>query len=242
VAFGLGGAGGAQAKTASSAAQLLRTALADASARGSVRVVETAVASKLSVTIVADAATNGGRQDITHAGGERAHVLVVGATAYFSGNQAALTGYFGLPASVAHAVGNRWVSVPSSSSGYAQVAANVTLAGALKALTPPGALTETAPTRVDGQAVVGIRGTLGSAEGKDASDILYVTSSGTPLPVAVSASSKGGGGVQAFTSTITLSSWGEHVALRAPTNVISASKLQSSRAATAGVQAPGAVR
>jgi hypothetical protein len=225
VAFGLGGAGGAQAKPAPSAAQLLRTALADASARGSVHEVQTAVASKVTIGIATDVATNEGRQEITHSGGEQAHVLVVGGTAYFSGNQAALIHYFGLPASVAHTVGTRWVSVPSSNSGYAAVAANLTLASALKSLTPPGALTETAPTRVDGQSVVGIRGTPGSADGKDASNILYISSSSTPLPVAGSASSKGGGSTQAFTSTITLSGWGERVALTAPTNVISASKL-----------------
>jgi hypothetical protein len=225
VAFGLGGAGGAQAKPAPSAAELLRTTLADASARGSMHEVETAVGTKVTIKVVADLATNEGRQNITHSGGEQAQALLVGATAYFSGNQAALTHYFGLPASVAKTVGTRWVSVLSSSSGYASVASDLTLASALKSLTPPGALSETAPTRVDGQSVVGIRGTPGSADGKDASDILYVTSSSTPLPVAVSASSKGGGGAQAFTSTVTLSGWGEHVAVSAPTNVISSSKL-----------------
>lgn len=220
--FVLSAAGGAQATQAPSAAQLLHTALSDANARGSVHEVESEKSSKVSGTLSADVSTHEGRQDITHSGGEQAHVLVVGGTAYFSGNQAALIHYFGLPAAVALKVGTRWVSVPSSSSGYSVVAAGTTLSSALGSFAIPGHLTQTAPTKVDGQPVVGIhgKGSIGGSASASLSVTVYVSRTSTPLPVRASYTYSTGGSV-----TLDLSGWGERLALHAPSNVIPTAQL-----------------
>lgn len=222
LAVGVGS--GAQATAGSAAAQLLHTALHDALTHKSVHQVETEKTPQFSNNVSTDAGTNQGREQIAHSGGEQAQVVVVGGTAYFSGNQAALIHYFGLPAALARKVGTRWVSVPSSSSGYTVVAGGTSLPAVLGAFAIPGLLTETAPTVVDGQSVVGIK-SKGPATGSTspavvASAIVYVTRSHTPLPLrAVYSFSKGG------SATLDLSRWDEHLALKAPTNVIPVSKL-----------------
>jgi hypothetical protein len=223
--FGLGVAGGAQATPAPSAVQLLHTALADAAARGSFHEVVSDVSGKQAMTFSDDVATSEGRQEIRKSSGEQAHVLVVAGVAYFSGNQAALVRYFGLSNTVARGVGTRWVSVSPPSHGYAVVAAGATLGSALEELTPPGPLVETAPTRLNGESVVGIRGTLPAADGKGASEIIYISRTSRPLPVLVIASRKASGTTPAASSTIKLTAWGEHLALEPPTNAIPSSKL-----------------
>ena len=184
LAVGVGS--GAQASTkASAASQLLRTALRDALARSSVHEVVTERAPKASGTVITDAGTNQGRQQITHSGGVKAQVVVVGGLAYFSGNQTALVHYFGLPAAVAQKVGNRWVSVPSSSTGFSAVAGGASLAAVLGGFAVPGQLKETAPIQVDGQSAVGVtgKGPVTGATGVSVSAIVYISRSHTPLPL-----------------------------------------------------------
>jgi hypothetical protein len=96
--------------------KLLRAALADANARGSVHVSESAIVQGRRINFADDLARYSGRQEITLSTGERAHVLIVGTSAYTSGNQAALVKYFAFPASVAGEIGRRWVRIPASSS------------------------------------------------------------------------------------------------------------------------------
>ncbi len=214
----LGAAGGSSAAAVSPAARLVATALHDASVRGSMHEVGVAVEGKSTVTLTDDLSLAGGRQDIVHFGGEHAHVLIVGDTAYFSGNEAALTGYFGLSAQSARKVGSRWVSVPKSNRDYRQLAAGATLISALGQLSPPGKLTETAPTTIDGQSVIGIRGTPASQAGATASSVLYISRSKDPLPVRLSVSvTSSNGDVR---STVDVSGWGEHVVLTAPSGAI----------------------
>jgi hypothetical protein len=222
LAVGVGS--GAQASTKGSAASaLLNTALRNALARKSVHEVETEKAPKVSDSVVTDAGTNQGRQQITHSGGEKGQVVVVGGTAYFSGNQAALTHYFGLPAAVASKVGARWVSVPASSSGYSAVAGGTSLSAVLGSFDVPGQLKETAPTQVDGQPAVGItgKGPVTGSTTASVSAIIYVTRASTPLPVRAVYTFSTGGSV-----TLDLSGWGEHLALKAPANVIPVAQLQ----------------
>jgi hypothetical protein len=213
----------AQASQTPSAGALMHTALTNAAARGSVHELEVEKASGVSGSMSDDISTSEGRQDITHSGGEIAHVLVVGSAAYISGNQAALTHYFGFPAAVARKVGAGWVSVPSSSSGYQTIAGNATLSSSLTGLAIPGHTTETAPTTIEGQSVVGIRGTVavsGSSHAK-VEATLYVSRGAKPLPVEATFVYSTGG-----TLTISLSHWGEKVALSPPPNSIPISDLQ----------------
>ncbi len=215
----IGASGGAPAP---SAVQLMRTALSDANALGSVHVTESETTSSVNATLTNDVATHEGRQNITPSAGEHAEVLIVGGVAYISGNQPVLIHYVGLPAAVASEVGSGWVSIPASSSGYSTVATDATLSSALATLAIRGHLTETAPTTIDGQPVIGIHGEVpipGSPQ-TTVAETLYVSRTNSPLPVSATYTySKGG------IATITLSDWGETVALKAPTNAIPESQL-----------------
>jgi hypothetical protein len=213
---------GAQATPTLSAAALMKLALSDATSRSSVHEMESQKSAKFSATLSADLGTNDGRQDITRSGGEQAHVLLIGSAAYISGNQAALIHYYGLPVAVARKVGTRWVSVPSSSSGYPVIATGATLSSAIKALAIPGHVTETAPTSIDGQPAFVIHG-KSSVTGSSAtvSVTMYVSRGATPLPLSATFTYSSGG-----TVTVQLSDWNERLALRAPTNVIPLAQLQ----------------
>jgi hypothetical protein len=215
------GAGGGQAAPQPTAAQLLHTALADAAARGSVHQTLSEVFGTRRATYSDDVSTSSGRQAITASGGIQAHVLVLAHVAYISGNEAGLVSYFGFPAAIAKRVGNRWVSVPSSTGAYATVSAAATLSSALADITPSGQLTTTAPTTIAGQAVVGIRGRPPASLRQTGTATIYVTRSSHPLPVYVTITLANAAG----TVTSTLSNWGERVAITAPANAIPASRL-----------------
>jgi hypothetical protein len=174
-------------------------------------------------TLTADVGAKQGRQEITRSGGEHARVIVVGGSAYFSGNQAALIHYFGLPSAVARGVGTRWVAVPSSSSGYSVVAAGTTLSSVIASFDISGPLTETAPTEVDGRPAVGIEGkgaVAGLASGS-ASATVYVSRSPAPLPIRATYNIGKGG-----SATFALSGWNEHLAVKGPAYAIAVAELQ----------------
>jgi hypothetical protein len=213
----LSGAAIARAGAAPSAATLLNTALRDATSRGSFHAAEARKLGKATSSTSEDLGANEGTQEISGSGGWRARVLVVGKTAYLSGNAAGLKTYFGFPAAVARKVGSRWVSVPSSNPGFAEASNDVTFASALAAITPSGHLTQTAATKIDGTPAIGIRGTgpaLNSA-GTATSLTLFISSTGKPLPLRATLDDGKGD-----TRTVTLSGWGEHVAVSAPHSAV----------------------
>jgi hypothetical protein len=207
--------GTSRASGAPDAAQLLKAALSDATAAGSVHEVVRVTEGSGRAIFLDDVATGSGRQDITVTPGIRAHVRVVDRTAYISGNKTALVKYFGFSSSAATAVGDRWASIPSTSGDYASVADDAILQSSLADITPRGHLTELPATRVDGAAVIGIRGALPPATGGTGELTLYITRSSRPLPVSAMFTATESG--VPFTSRSDLSDWGEHLALKPPT-------------------------
>ncbi len=210
-----------QAAQTRTAAQLLKAAFSDATASGSVHQSMINVSEGLSSTFSDDVATDSGRQNITRSGGINAHVLVIGKTAYISGDLAALTTYFGFSRSIATKIGDRWVSIASTNAGYATVASDATLTSVMTNLTPHGQLTELAATEMHGQSVIGVRGALPSS--LNGTVTVYITRSTHPLPVFAVFKAQARG--ITVTSTSTMSAWGERLALKRPADVISASKL-----------------
>lgn len=212
-----GGVADAAGTQSSAATTLEQAALRDALSKGSVHELDVATEGSLTSTLDDDVATDEGRQTITKSGGVHAHVLIVGGNAYYSGNQTTLTSYFGLTPQVAQQVGSNWVRVSPTDPGYAAVSADATLPSALNQLKLGGVLSETAPIKVDGENVIGIRATLHKS-GASGSVVMYVTRSATPLPVSVETTARNKQGT--LHATITLSDWGERVSLAAPTNVV----------------------
>jgi hypothetical protein len=216
----------AAAAASQTPAQLLQAALRDATGRGSVHETESASMAKLAITFSDDVSASEGTQDIHIAGAGETQTIVVNGTAYFVGqSQAVLQDYFGFSAALSTELRGRWVSVPRSSSAYASVAADATLSSALSELSPPAGvhLAEIGSSRLDGAAVIGIRGLIpGSGQTPGGTATYYVTDSRTPLPVQVDlASSKG-------RATIDLTRWGELVSIKAPSGAIPIANLEPS--------------
>jgi hypothetical protein len=210
-----------QATQTRTAAQLWKAAFDDATASGSVHQSMINVSGGPPVTFSDDVATDSGSQNIKRSGGIDAHVLVIGKTAYISGDLSALTTYFGFSRAVATKIGDRWVSIASTNAGYATVASDATLTSVLTNLTPHGQLTELAATEMHDRSVIGVRGALPAS--LNGTVTVYITRSSHPLPVfAVFTAQERGISV---TSTSTMSAWGERVALKRPADVISAGKL-----------------
>lgn len=197
--------------------QLLGAALSNGNARGSVHVRESAQVADRTITFSDDVATHAGRQEITLSTGVHAHVLIVGARAYVSGNRAALIRYFGFSTSAAGEIGSRWVSIPASSRSYAVVAADATLPSQLSAFALTGALSETAPTTINGRSLIGIKGNI-PASGPTPSAgtaTVYLSRTREPLPVAATYSFSNGQSAE-----VEFSGWGDGLALTPPPNVI----------------------
>jgi hypothetical protein len=218
----LGLAGGAQATQAPTAGALMKLALNDALARSSVHETESQKSSTVSGTTSADIGKAEGRQDISHSDGARAHVLVIGGTAFVSGNQTALTRYYGFPAAIAKKVGSNWVSAPSSSSGYAVITAGVTLSSAIDVLAIPGHLTETSATKINGQSAIGIQNKAVStgSKGVTVAVTMYVSQTSKPLPIRVTFDYSNGA-----STVVAFSGWDEPLALKAPAHAIPVASL-----------------
>ncbi len=216
----------ADGASAPSATTTLNLALRDAAQHSSFRATDSSVLLGHGYASTADVGVDEGQQRISIAPGGQARVVVVGGVAYISGNQAGLMRYFGFPAAAARKAGSRWVSIPSSSPGYAPASQNVLRGSVLTALTPSGRLAETAPTRIDGTAVIGIAGTGPALRsgGAASSLTLFVSSAGAPLPVRAVLSDK-----QGDHESITLGSWNERVALKAPHGAIAIATLAASQ-------------
>ena len=131
--------------------------------------------------------------------------------------------YFGFSAPAAAKIGSRWLSIPSTNKAFPAVADEATLGSAIRDLALVGHLTELVPSRLNGQPVVGILGTAslpGAPKGSVAGTV-YVSRSGTPLPVGATYTYGTRGSTR-----IALDRWGERLRLRAPSHVITAAALK----------------
>lgn len=201
---------------AAEASALARTAVRDATARGSVHISEAVRAGTNTASISADLGASKGQQvvHLSRASGEAREELV-GGTAYFTGSEPMLVAYFGLPATEATTIHGRWISVPHANSAYAGFANALSIASTLRGLIPQASLKLIGTSSLGGVAVTGLRGTIKSVAGS-ATATVYVSRSATPLPVRVDFRDS-----QGNTVTATFSDWGEHIAIKAPTSTIS---------------------
>jgi len=173
--------------------------------------------------MVGDAGVSQGIQRITFSkAGTTGHVTVIVSanTAYIRGDAFILVNYMGFKAVAAAKYAGRWVLIPHTNRGYATVAAGVTLSSTIAELKPAGQLSIVAATDINGQRVVGVRGTKSSSRGLTV-DTLFARAAGSPLPVEEVASQG-----NARLST-TLTRWGEHLQLRAPNGAVPIAKVEA---------------
>lgn len=180
---------------------------------GSVHIVTSLQAAQgKTATYVNDARSSSGREAVTF-GGAKMTVLVVGGTGYLNANQSALTSLLQVQPSIARTFAGKWLSFSSDGQAYKALTQTLVLSSLLQQVTPTGAVSKLSHTTVNGRSVLGLHGALpGGLTGT-----LYVSTSGSPLPVEVVTT---GGG----SSTAVFGDWGESVNVTPPTGAIPGSE------------------
>jgi hypothetical protein len=207
--------------------QALARSLGAAQGEGSVRITVEFFSGSTTGKVVQDSSRNSGEQTVV-IGKEVASVVLVGGVAYISANGQGMTSYFGLPSSLVPTLAGRWISVHPTDSPFRAVTANVTLASALRNVTPAGALVTGKRSRVDGQSVNSIAGTVPGGGGRLT---LFLAAHGRPLPVEAVESS--GAGKSAKGEIVTFARWGEHLHVPTPSGAIPISTIDAASSAGA---------
>jgi len=170
----------------------------------------------ISVTMVGDVGAKAGIQRITYRSGEKTgHLTVVVSrrTAYMRGDAFTLEGFLGFPHAGSVKYADTWLRFRHTAAAYVPIAENVTFATTINGLKPAGRLTVVPRTKIDGQAVVGIRGTT-RIQGQKVVRTLWVAPSGKRLVVSDVTTAPGG------SLTVTYSRWNEPVRVRVPLDFI----------------------
>ncbi|WP_152625850.1 MULTISPECIES: hypothetical protein [Acidithrix] len=156
---------------------------------------------------VLDAAKTGGIRTVTILG-QTATILVTPTNAYVKAPEAILASNFGLPVNLATQDANKWLIVPSGSSGYTSLASGVTMSNLAQSVGLSG-VTKKAHANVAGTKVIELDGT--SVGGKLG---LVVPTVGSPLPIS---------GIISGTSiavNLQFSNWNQTVNLTPPASAI----------------------
>lgn len=221
------------------ASELLNRAFADARARGSFHQTVIQDYGSRTGVLVNDVALRSGRQTISSTDGTRAKIVVSGGTAYVSGNQYALSSYFKFTPGEVASIGGDWVAIPSTDSGFASVAYDVTVPTALTAVAPSGHLREGARTTLDGQEVTPITGGIPAIYNGSGRTTIYITASGDPLPIRATIQvSKPP--YPSISVTGTMGRWGERVAVTPPRGVLSTTQIRALAGRLEHLSIPGA--
>jgi hypothetical protein len=195
-----------------SGSQLVSQALANAKHGGWVHEVARASEKGHSFLATNDIGATEGRQDI-RSDSARAKVILINGVAYIEANAAGVTNYFDFTTADPAQLAGRWFTLTKSSTGYATVTDAVTLTSDFDQLGIVGPYTAGKQTVVGHQKVIPVHGFVpGASKGPSAPITLYVTATGTTLPVKFSASTK------SVTDTVVWSGWGKSVHLVPPGN------------------------
>jgi hypothetical protein len=156
---------------------------------------------------------------------ERMTALVVGSTGYVSGNAAALQNVIGLTKAQSSKYAGKWLSFPTSNSGLDELVGGLISSQVSKELEIGGPYTYGKPATVAGQQATAIVGSVATQSGGKVPVVLYLPSSGTPLPIQEVTNAAKSGGSSAIHGTVTFSHWGENKSQKAPTHTVSLLKL-----------------
>jgi hypothetical protein len=167
---------------------------------------------------------------------ERMSALVVGSTGYVKGNTAALANVIGLTKAESTKYANRWLSFPTSNQGLGELVGGLLSSQVATELEIGGPYTYGKSATVGGQKATAIIGAVANDNGSKVPVVLYIPSSGTPLPIQEVTNAGKSGGSSAIHGVVTFTNWGENKTQTAPKNAFSLLNLvpASSGSTTAG--------
>lgn len=207
---------------------LLAASLDAAHAQSSVHYVATSTVGNESIKVTADTATATASQVILlHVGKATGHVTgrLVDNAAYFRADTAGLEDYLGMPATLAPKYVGQWIKFTSSAKSYSDITKSMSLTSAVNQISVEPPLSGGHKTNAGGRSAVSVVGTTTSlsSQGNKGSAILYVSATGSPLPISYHGTGKQK--KKSETGTITYSKWGETVRAKAPAKSVPASSL-----------------
>jgi hypothetical protein len=199
----------------------------------------TASQSGATLDVSGDAGKTSGSQALLVKNGsvtERMTARVVGSTGYVTGNAAALQHVIGLTAAQSSKYASKWLSFPTSNSGLDELVGGLLSSQVSKELEIGGPFTYGTATTVAGQQALAIKGSVATSTGSKVPVVLYVSSSGSPLPIEEVTNAGNAGGSSAIHGTVSFTNWGENKSQTAPTHTVSLLKLvpPTSSSTTAG--------
>ena len=199
----------------------LHQSLAAANKAGSARISVHFFSGSTTGKVLQDSSQRTGTETVS-IGKALASIVLVGGTAYISGNRQGLTSYFGLPSALLPRALGHSISIQQSDSPFGAITTNVTLPSVLTNVSPSGTVLEGKRTEVNGIPVTSISGTGPGDAGKVT---IFIAATGRPLPVEVVETSTSGTAKSG--EVISFTQWGEQIHATKPTKVIPLSLLQA---------------
>jgi len=209
-AAAVGVAAASGSATAATGAKAKYQAAMRAAAAQNVHYVSTATEQGISQEVVADTGKSSGSQLLEVQKGsitEELSVVLIGKSGYVRGNVSALEKVLGLTAAQSSTYQNRWLSFPTSTGSLSELVSGLLDSEVAPELEMTGAYTFGGTKVIGGHLTQAIKGTAASSSGNKVPIVLYVESSGTPLPVqeVTNPNAKS----SAIRGTVTFSNWGE---------------------------------
>jgi hypothetical protein len=193
----------------------MKTVIADANAKLSVRVTTDGSTAGKRVVQVTDAGRNEGRQVVTLTQAGTSDVVIaelVGGNLYVRGDVTMLTTYMGLTQVNATELAGQWFGIARSSSYYSHVVQGLTVSTGMAEVTMNPSLSAAPAVTLAGVKVNVLKGTsVQTLLQPSYHEKLYFTTAKRPLPVEVTQSAG------STTGTILFSHWNEKIVLTAPT-------------------------
>jgi len=225
----------AGAATTPSAQSKYLSAINAAGAQG-VHFASSAKQSGVTIQVDGDTGATSGEQTLTVSkkGSASEHVtaMVVGSTGYVKGDKTALHNVIGLTNALSAKYAGTWLSFPTSNSALGQLVGGLLNSEVTGELQMSGPYTYGAVTTVNGQQARAVHGFVSTQSGSKVPVVLYVASTGAPLPIQEVTNPGSAGGSSAIHGTVNFSHWGEATSEKAPGKSLSLLKLVPS--ATSG--------
>ena len=231
---------GATTTAPAQSAQSLYNAAIKAATSQAVHFESLATQSGTTLAVTGDTGADAGSQNVTVSKGsvvEHVSALVIGTTGYIQGNASALRNVIGLSSAKANRYAGKWLSFPTSNQGLDTLVAGLKNSDVAAELQMSGPYTYGTAQAVAGQRALAIKGTVTDQSGSKIPVTLYISASGTRLPVEQVTNSGTSKGSSNIHSTVTFTRWGEKVTQTAPAH--SSSLLKLAPASVSGSSSSG---
>jgi hypothetical protein len=217
----------AGAATTPSAQAEYQAAIKAAGTQG-VHFASSATQGGVSIEVDGDTGVTSGAQTLTVKKGslaEHVSAKVVGSTGYVQGNATALQNVIGLTKAQSKKYAGTWLSFPTSNSALGELVSGLLNSQVTTELQMSGPYSYGSATTVQGQHVEAVRGSVSTQSGSKVPVVLYVPSSGSPVPIEEVTNPGKTGGSTAIHGVVVFTKWGEKTSESAPGTSVSLLKL-----------------